>query len=71
MGGTPTLSLRLAQHPPIGWCSATSADVGLDRCRVAFTGRADLAGLIRWYLALGIDIREVYGQTENCGVAKR
>src|SRR5690606_5092884 len=25
--------------------------------------------LIRWYLALGIDMREVYGQTENCGVA--
>jgi long-chain acyl-CoA synthetase len=44
--------------------------LGLDRCRLAFTGAAPIApDLIRWYLALGIDMREVYGQTENCGVA--
>ncbi|WP_291852208.1 AMP-binding protein [Bradyrhizobium sp.] len=44
--------------------------LGLDRCRVAFTGAAPIApDLIRWYLALGLDMREVYGQTENCGVA--
>ncbi len=39
-------------------------------CRIAFTGAAPIApDLIRWYLALGLDMREVYGQTENCGVA--
>jgi long-chain acyl-CoA synthetase len=44
--------------------------IGLDRCRIAFTGAAPIApDLIRWYLALGIDMHEVYGQTENCGVA--
>ncbi len=44
--------------------------IGLDRCRVALTGAAPISpDLIRWYLALGIDMREVYGQTENCGVA--
>ncbi|MFZ2156836.1 MAG: AMP-dependent synthetase/ligase [Bradyrhizobium sp.] len=44
--------------------------LGLDRCRLAFTGAAPISpDLIRWYLALGIDMREVYGQTENCGVA--
>src|SRR5450759_3862197 len=44
--------------------------LGLDRCHLAFTGAAPIAPeLIRWYLALGIDLREVYGQTENCGVA--
>ena len=44
--------------------------IGLDRCHIAFTGAAPIApDLIRWYLALGIDMREVYGQTENCGVA--
>jgi long-chain acyl-CoA synthetase len=44
--------------------------IGLDRCRIAFTGAAPISpDLIRWYLALGIDMREVYGQTENCGVA--
>lgn len=44
--------------------------LGLDRVRIAFTGAAPISpDLIRWYLALGIDMREVYGQTENCGVA--
>ena len=44
--------------------------IGLDRCHIAFTGAAPIApDLIRWYLALGLDLREVYGQTENCGVA--
>jgi long-chain acyl-CoA synthetase len=44
--------------------------LGLDRVRIAFTGAAPIApDLIRWYLALGLDMREVYGQTENCGVA--
>jgi long-chain acyl-CoA synthetase len=44
--------------------------IGLDRCKIALTGAAPIApDLIRWYLALGLDMREVYGQTENCGVA--
>ena len=44
--------------------------MGLDRCHIAFTGAAPIApDLIRWYIALGLDLREVYGQTENCGVA--
>ena len=56
---------------PTGSCSTTSsAQIGLHRCRFAVTGAAPIApDLIRWYLALGIDMREVYGQTENCGVA--
>jgi long-chain acyl-CoA synthetase len=44
--------------------------IGLDRCRWLFTGAAPIAPeLIRWYLALGLDMYEVYGQTENCGLA--
>jgi long-chain acyl-CoA synthetase len=44
--------------------------IGLDRCHICFTGAAPIApDLIRWYMALGLDMREVYGQTENCGVA--
>jgi long-chain acyl-CoA synthetase len=35
-----------------------------------FTGAAPISpDLIRWYLALGLNMYEVYGQTENCGVA--
>jgi len=44
--------------------------LGLHRARGAGTGAAPIAPeLIKWYMALGIDMREVYGQTENCGLA--
>lgn len=44
--------------------------LGIDRCRWLFTGAAPIApDLIRWYLALGINMYEVYGQTECCGLA--
>src|SRR6202008_4895664 len=42
----------------------------LPRPRGAATGAAPIAPeLIRWYLALGINMLEVYGQTENTGLA--
>src|SRR5579883_763818 len=44
--------------------------LGLHRIRYAGTGAAPIApDLIKWYRALGIDMRELYGQTENCGLA--
>jgi long-chain acyl-CoA synthetase len=44
--------------------------IGLHRARGAATGAAPIApDLIKWYMALGLDMREVYGQTENCGLA--
>jgi long-chain acyl-CoA synthetase len=70
-GDTPPPSLRLANQAAY-WLVFRNIRrmLGLDRCRLAFTGAAPIApDLIRWYLALGIDMREVYGQTENCGVA--
>src|SRR3954465_7024392 len=70
-GDTPSLSLRLANKAAY-WLVFRNIRrmLGLDRCRLAFTGAAPIApDLIRWYLALGLDMREVYGQTENCGVA--
>src|SRR6202165_4283751 len=70
-GATPSLSLRLANRAAY-WLVFRNIRrmLGLDRCRLAFTGAAPIApDLIRWYLALGLDMREVYGQTENCGVA--
>src|SRR3954452_2066781 len=70
-GQAPSLLLRLANQAAY-WLVFRNIRrmLGLDRCRLAFTGAAPIApDLIRWYLALGIDMREVYGQTENCGVA--
>lgn len=70
-GRAPPLALRIANR--IAYQLAfrnIRRMIGLDRCRIAFTGAAPIApDLIRWYLALGIDIHELYGQTENCGVA--
>lgn len=44
--------------------------LGIDRCKFLYTGAAPIAPeLIRWYLALGVGMYEVYGQTENCGIA--
>ena len=44
--------------------------IGMHRARFAGTGAAPIApDLIKWYRALGVDMREVYGQTENCGLA--
>lgn len=70
-GRAPPLSLRIANRLAyqIAFRNIRRM-IGLDRCRIAFTGAAPIAPeLIRWYLALGIDMHEVYGQTENCGVA--
>ena len=44
--------------------------IGMHRVRYAGTGAAPIApDLIKWYRALGIDMRELYGQTENTGLA--
>src|SRR6201747_1510996 len=70
-GDAPSLSLRLVNRAAY-WLVFRNIRrmLGLDRCRLAFTGAAPIApDLVRWYLALGIDMREVYGQTENCVVA--
>ncbi|MBV8191890.1 MAG: AMP-binding protein [Alphaproteobacteria bacterium] len=44
--------------------------IGMHRVRFAGTGAAPIApDLIKWYRALGVDMRELYGQTENSGLA--
>jgi long-chain acyl-CoA synthetase len=44
--------------------------LGLDACRYAAGGAAPMPPeLLRWYSMLGLDIIEVYGMTENCGVS--
>ena len=45
-------------------------ELGLDRVRRAYVGAAPISpDLIRWFLALGIDMLEVYGMTECGGVS--
>ena len=44
--------------------------LGLNRIRWAITGAAPISpDLIAWYWAMGVSMYEVYGQTENAGLA--
>jgi long-chain acyl-CoA synthetase len=44
--------------------------LGLQECQFAAGGAAPMPpDLLRWYAALGLDLVEVYGMTENCGVS--
>ncbi len=45
-------------------------ELGLDQLRLALVGGAPVStALIRWFMALGIDLTETYGQTECAGLA--
>jgi long-chain acyl-CoA synthetase len=44
--------------------------IGIDRARLLVTGAAPISPeLVRWYLALGLPMLEVWGMTESCGAA--
>ncbi|HEX7373678.1 MAG TPA: AMP-binding protein, partial [Steroidobacteraceae bacterium] len=46
------------------------AGLGLDQCESPAGGAAPMPPeLLRWYARLGLNIIEVYGMTENCGVS--
>jgi long-chain acyl-CoA synthetase len=70
-GRTPSLWQRLAfRVADFLVLDNVKRSIGLHRARGAATGAAPIAPeLIRWYLALGINMIEGYGQTENTGLA--
>jgi long-chain acyl-CoA synthetase len=70
-GQLPSPSLRLAHRiADFLVLDNIKRAIGMHRVRFAGTGAAPIApDLIKWYRALGVDMREVYGQTENCGLA--
>src|SRR6266550_4605199 len=70
-GRRPPLALRVLDRlADLVALDNVKRSMGLHRVRGAATGAAPIAPeLIKWYMALGIDMREVYGQTENCGLA--
>ena len=44
--------------------------LGLDKCHLAAGGAAPMpADVLHWYRQLGLDLIEVYGMTENCGIS--
>ncbi len=70
-GRPPSLLLRLLyQVADLVALDNVKRSMGLHRVRGAATGAAPIAPeLIKWFMALGIEMREVYGQTENSGLA--
>jgi long-chain acyl-CoA synthetase len=70
-GRPPSLTLRLL-YPIADFLVLDNVrrSMGLHRTRGAATGAAPIAPeLIKWFRAVGVDMREVYGQTENSGLA--
>ncbi len=58
-----TAVARVAVHLPL------KRRLGLDRVRIAISGAAPIApGILAYFRALGIDIREGYGLTESSGL---
>jgi long-chain acyl-CoA synthetase len=54
----------------IGVLRNTKRLLGLDRARLIGSGAAPISkDIMRWYVALGIPIFEIYGQTECSGIA--
>jgi len=46
------------------------AHLGLGRVRYVFSGAAPVSpGILKFFRSIGVPIKEVYGQTENCGPA--
>ena len=78
-GAAPGVAARLnGQPPPPTNLSARLFDrlalrnirvfLGLQNCRTALTGAAPVPPeLIRWFLSIGIELREAFGMTETTG----
>ena len=68
----PAKLQRLLRLPIIGRLvrKKVLSAIGLQDCEFAAGGAAPMPPeLLRWYNRLGLDLVEVYGMTENCGVS--
>jgi long-chain acyl-CoA synthetase len=78
--GAAIAQARLEGHPVQGWRATRyqwlqkvvlgnlRSFLGLQNLKVALTGAAPVPpDLLRWYMAIGVDLLEAYGLTETCG----
>ena len=68
-GRPPSAGLSL-RYKLAGWLALNNVKrmIGMDRVEVGLTGAAPISpDLIRWFMALGIPLREGWGMTETCG----
>ncbi len=72
LAGQPVGAGLKAQFRVARWLALDNVRklIGIHRARFLVTGAAPISPeLIRWYLALGVPMLEVWGMTETCGAA--
>jgi long-chain acyl-CoA synthetase len=72
LAGQPVERLAEVQVHAGRWLALNNVRkmIGIDRARFLVTGAAPISPeLVKWYLALGVPMLEVWGMTETCGAA--
>ncbi|MGB3068973.1 MAG: long-chain fatty acid--CoA ligase [Ottowia sp.] len=72
MAGKPVPSGLKAQFTVARWLALDNVRklIGIHRARFLVTGAAPISPeLVKWYLALGVPMLEVWGMTETCGAS--
>jgi long-chain acyl-CoA synthetase len=72
LAGEPVGALLKAQFTLARWLALDNVRklIGIHRSRILVTGAAPISPeLVKWYLALGVPMLEVWGMTESCGAA--
>ncbi len=72
IAGKPVSVMQKIQFTLGRWLALNNVRkvIGLHNARVLLTGAAPISpDLVRWYLALGVPMLEVWGMTETCGAS--
>jgi len=72
LDGHPVPASLRAQFTLARWLALDNVrrSIGIHRARFLVTGAAPISPeLVRWYMALGVPMLEVWGQTEGCGAS--
>ncbi len=72
LAGQPVDGLLKVKFTIARWIALNNARklIGIHRARFLVTGAAPISpDLVKWYLALGVPMLEVWGMTETCGAA--
>jgi long-chain acyl-CoA synthetase len=72
LAGRPVSAWQKAQFTLARWLVLGNVRklIGIHRARFLVTGAAPISpDLVRWYLALGVPMLEVWGMTETCGAS--
>jgi long-chain acyl-CoA synthetase len=72
LAGQPVSPLLKVQFTLARWLTLNNVRkmIGIHRARFCVTGAAPISpDLVKWYLALGVPMVEVWGMTETCGAA--